>query len=145
MLVLDSSIMNIAIPSAKTDLGISDANQQWVITAYTLAFGSLLLLGGRVGDYMGRKKIFIIGLLGFAGASAIGGLAANQGMLYGSRALQGVFGALLAPAALAIISETFTVPAERAKAFGVFGAISGGGAAIGLIVGGTLTEFFSWR
>jgi EmrB/QacA subfamily drug resistance transporter len=145
MLVLDSSIMNIAIPSAKTDLGISDANQQWVITAYTLAFGSLLLLGGRIGDYVGRKKIFIIGLLGFAGASAIGGIAANQGMLYGSRALQGVFGALLAPAALAIISETFKVPAERAKAFGVFGAISGGGAAIGLIVGGTLTEFFSWR
>ncbi|MEN9687340.1 MAG: hypothetical protein RL381_352 [Actinomycetota bacterium] len=145
MLVLDSSIMNIAIPSAKVDLGISDANQQWVITAYTLAFGSLLLLGGRIGDYVGRKRIFIIGLIGFASASAIGGIAANQGMLYGSRALQGVFGALLAPAALALISETFTVPAERAKAFGVMGAISGGGAAIGLIVGGTLTEFFSWR
>ncbi len=145
MLVLDSSIMNIAIPSAKVDLHISNANQQWVITAYTLAFGSLLLLGGRIGDYMGRKKIFIIGLIGFASASALGGFAINQGMLYGSRALQGVFGALLAPAALAIISETFTVPAERAKAFGVFGAISGGGAAIGLIVGGTLTEFFSWR
>ena len=145
MLVLDSSIMNIAIPSAKLDLGISNANQQWVITAYTLAFGSLLLLGGRIGDYVGRKKVFIIGLIGFASASALGGIAANQGMLYGSRALQGVFGALLAPAALAIISETFTVPAERAKAFGVFGAISGGGAAIGLIVGGTLTEFFSWR
>ncbi len=145
MLVLDSSIMNIAIPSAKTELGISDANQQWVITAYTLAFGSLLLLGGRIGDYVGRKKIFIIGLLGFAGASAIGGVAANQGMLYGSRALPGVFGALLAPAALAIIAETFKVPSERAKAFGVFGAISGGGAAIGLILGGTLTEYFSWR
>ena len=137
--------MNIAIPSAKAELGISDANQQWVITAYTLAFGSLLLLGGRIGDYVGRKRIFIIGLIGFAAASAIGGVAANEGMLYSSRALQGVFGALLAPAALAIISETFTVPAERAKAFGVFGAISGGGAAIGLIVGGTLTEFFSWR
>ena len=145
MLVLDGSIMNIAIPSAKAELGISDANQQWVITAYTLAFGSLLLLGGRIGDYVGRKKIFIVGLIGFAAASALGGIAANEGMLYSSRALQGVFGALLAPAALAIISETFTVPAERAKAFGVFGAISGGGAAIGLIVGGTLTEFFSWR
>ena len=145
MLVLDSSIMNIAIPRAKVDLGISDANQQWVITAYTLAFGSLLLLGGRIGDYVGRKKIFIIGLLGFASASALGGIAANQGMLYSSRALQGVFGALLAPAALAIISETFTVPAARAKAFGVFGAISGGGAAIGLIVGGTLTQYASWR
>lgn len=145
MLVLDSSIMNIAIPSAKIDLGISDANQQWVITAYTLAFGSLLLLGGRIGDYMGRKKIFLIGLIGFAAASALGGIASTQGLLFASRALQGVFGALLAPAALAIISVTFTVPAERAKAFGVIGAISGGGAAIGLILGGTLTELFSWR
>jgi EmrB/QacA subfamily drug resistance transporter len=145
MIVLDSSIMNIAIPSAKVDLGISDANQQWVITAYTLAFGSLLLLGGRIGDYMGRKKIFLIGLIGFAAASALGGIATTQGMLFGARALQGVFGALLAPAALAIISVTFTVPSERAKAFGVIGAISGGGAAIGLILGGTLTEFFSWR
>ena len=145
MLVLDSSIMNIAIPTAKIDLHISNANQQWVITAYTLAFGSLLLLGGRIGDYMGRKKIFLVGLIGFAASSALGGFAINQGMLYGSRALQGVFGALLAPAALALISETFTVPSERAKAFGVMGAISGGGAAIGLIVGGTLTEFASWR
>ncbi len=145
MIVLDSSIMNIAIPSAKVELGISDANQQWVITAYTLAFGSLLLLGGRIGDFMGRKKIFIIGLIGFAAASALGGIASNQGLLFASRALQGVFGALLAPAALAIISVTFTVPKERAKAFGVIGAISGGGAAIGLILGGTLTEYFSWR
>ncbi|MSW73859.1 MAG: DHA2 family efflux MFS transporter permease subunit [Actinobacteria bacterium] len=145
MVVLDSSIVNIAIPSAKIDLGISDANQQWVITAYTLAFGSLLLLGGRVGDFMGRKRILIIGLLGFAGASALGGIASTQSLLFASRALQGVFGALLAPAALAIISVTFTVPKERAKAFGVIGAISGGGAAIGLILGGTLTEYFSWR
>jgi EmrB/QacA subfamily drug resistance transporter len=145
MIVLDSSIMNIAIPSAKLDLGISDANQQWVITAYTLAFGSLLLLGGRIGDYMGRKRIFLVGLVGFAAASALGGVAANQGMLFGSRALQGVFAALLAPASLAIISVTFTVPKERAKAFGVIGALSGGGAAIGLILGGTLTEYTSWR
>ena len=145
MIVLDSSIMNIAIPSAKVDLGITDANQQWVITAYTLAFGSLLLLGGRIGDYMGRKKIFLIGLVGFAAASALGGIASTQGLLFASRALQGVFAALLAPAALAIISVTFTVPTERAKAFGVIGAISGGGAAIGLILGGTLTEYASWR
>ena len=145
MIVLDSSIMNIAIPSAKVDLGISDANQQWVITAYTLAFGSLLLLGGRIGDYMGRKKIFLVGLVGFAAASALGGIASTEGILYASRALQGVFAALLAPAALAIISVTFTVPKERAKAFGVIGAISGGGAAIGLILGGALTEYFSWR
>jgi EmrB/QacA subfamily drug resistance transporter len=145
MIVLDSSIMNIAIPSAKVDLGISDANQQWVITAYTLAFGSLLLLGGRIGDYMGRKKIFLVGLTGFAAASALGGIASTQGLLFASRALQGVFAALLAPAALAIISVTFSVPSERAKAFGVIGAISGGGAAIGLILGGTLTEYASWR
>lgn len=145
MIVLDSSIMNIAIPSAKIDLGISDANQQWVITAYTLAFGSLLLLGGRIGDYMGRKKIFLVGLIGFAAASALGGIASTQGLLFASRALQGVFAALLAPTALAIISVTFTVPQERAKAFGVIGAISGGGAAIGLIMGGTLTEYASWR
>ena len=145
MIVLDSSIMNIAIPSAKLDLGISDANQQWVITAYTLAFGSLLLLGGRIGDYIGRKRVFLIGLIGFAAASALGGVAANQGLLFGARALQGVFAALLAPASLAIISVTFTVPKERAKAFGVIGALSGGGAAIGLILGGTLTEYTSWR
>jgi EmrB/QacA subfamily drug resistance transporter len=145
MVVLDSSIVNIAIPSAKADLGITDANQQWVITAYTLAFGSLLLIGGRIGDFMGRKKIFLIGLAGFAAVSALGGIAANQEQLFAARALQGVFAALLAPAALAIISVTFTVPAERAKAFGVVGAISGGGAAIGLILGGALTQYFSWR
>jgi EmrB/QacA subfamily drug resistance transporter len=145
MVVLDASIVNIAIPTAKKDLGISDVDQQWVVTAYTLAFGALLLLGGRVGDYIGRKKALIIGLLGFAAASALGGIAATQSMLFGARALQGVFGALLAPAALALISEIFTDPTERAKAFGVMGAISGGGAAIGLILGGTLTEYFSWR
>ena len=145
MIVLDSSIMNIALPQAKRDLGISDANQQWVITAYTLAFGSLLLLGGRIGDFMGRKKVLIFGLLGFAAASALGGIASSQSLLFAARALQGVFGAVLAPAALAIISVTFHEPKERAKAFGVIGAISAGGAAIGLILGGTLTEFFSWR
>lgn len=145
MVILDASIVNIAIPSAKKALDISDANQQWVVTAYTLAFGSLLLVGGRIGDFVGRKKVFIIGLLGFAGASAIGGIAQNQGELFAARALQGVFGALLAPAVLSILSVTFLDPKERAKAFGVIGAISGGGAAIGLILGGTLTEYFSWR
>ena len=145
MVVLDASIVNIAIPKAMHDLGISRTNSQWVVTAYTLAFGSLLLLGGRVADFVGRKKAFIIGLIGFAGASALGGFAANQGMLFGARALQGVFGALLAPAALSIINVTFTVPKERAKAFGVYGAIAGGGAAIGLILGGVLTQYVSWR
>ena len=145
MVVLDGSIVNIAIPSAKADLGITDANQQWIVTAYTLAFGSLLLLGGRIADFIGRKKAFIIGLLGFAGASALGGLASTQDLLFAARALQGVFGALLAPAALSIVSVTFTEPKERAKAFAVYGGISGGGAAIGLILGGVLTEYFSWR
>lgn len=145
MVVLDSSIVNIAIPSAKIDLGITDANQSWVVTSYTLAFGSLLLLGGRIADFIGRKKSFIIGLLGFAGASALGGLAQSQEILFASRALQGAFGALLTPAALSLINVTFTIPKERARAFGVYGAISGGGAAIGLILGGALTEFASWR
>lgn len=145
MVILDSSIVNIAIPSAKIDLGITDANQQWVITSYTLAFGGLLLLGGRIADYVGRKRSFIIGLLGFAGASALGGIASSQGLLFASRGLQGAFGALLTPAALSLLNVTFTIPKERAKAFGVYGAISGGGAAIGLILGGVLTEYANWR
>jgi len=145
MVVLDASIVNIALPSAQTDLGISDANRQWVITAYTLAFGGLLLLGGRIADFVGRKRIFIVGLLGFALASALGGAAQNGPMLYPARALQGGFAALLAPAALSLITITFTEPKERARAFGVYGAIAGGGAAIGLILGGVLTEYTSWR
>jgi EmrB/QacA subfamily drug resistance transporter len=145
MIVLDASIVNLAIPSAQADLGITPENVQWVVTAYTLAFGGFLLLGGRIADYVGRKRVFIIGLLGFAGASLLGGLAMNAGLLFGARALQGVFAALLAPAALALITVTFHEPKERAKAFGVFGAISGGGAAIGLLLGGVLTEYLSWR
>jgi EmrB/QacA subfamily drug resistance transporter len=145
MIVLDASIVNIALPSAQSDLGISNADRQWVVTAYTLAFGALLLLGGRIADYTGRKRTFVIGLLGFAGASAIGGLAPNQELLFAARALQGAFAALMAPAALSLVTVTFTEPKERAKAFGVFGALAGGGAAIGLIVGGVLTEYASWR
>ena len=145
MVVLDASIVNLALPSAKRALHISNANQQWVITAYTLAFGGLLLLGGRIADYVGRKKIFIIGLIGFAAASALGGLSPTAGWLFGARALQGAFGALLAPAALSLITVNFVIPKERAKAFGVFGAIAGGGAAIGLLLGGVLTQYFSWR
>ena len=129
MVVLDSSIVNLALPSAKASLGITDANQQWVITAYTLTFGGLLLLGGRIADYVGRKRAFMIGLIGFAAASAIGGLAPNQGFLFAARGLQGAFAALLAPAALSLLTVTFHDPKERAKAFGVYGAISGGGAA----------------
>lgn len=145
MVVLDVSIVNIAIPEAGADLGISTADIQWVVTAYTLAFGGLLLLGGRIADFMGRKRTFVVGLLGFAGASALGGLAPSQELLFAARALQGGFAALLAPAALSLLAVTFTEPRERARAFGVFGAISGGGAAIGLILGGVLTEYASWR
>jgi EmrB/QacA subfamily drug resistance transporter len=145
MVVLDASIVTIALPSAQQALGISDANRQWVVTAYTLAFGGLLLLGGRIADYTGRKRVFIIGLIGFAAASGLGGAAQNGGELYAARALQGLFAALLAPAALSLISITFTDPKERSTAFGVYGGISGGGAAIGLIVGGLLTEYASWR
>ena len=145
MIVLDASIINLALPKAQVALHISNANRQWVVTAYSLAFGSLLLLGGRIADYVGRKKVFIIGLIGFAGASALGGFATNQGLLFTARGLQGAFAALLAPSALALINVTFTVPKERARAFGVYGAISGGGAAIGLIAGGALTEFANWR
>lgn len=145
MVVLDATIVNIALPSAQKALGITDANRQWVITAYALAFGGLLLFGGRVADLWGRKRTFIIGLIGFAAASALGGAAVNQGMLLGARALQGVFGALLAPAALSLLAVTFTEARERAKAFGIFGAIAGGGGAVGLILGGLLTEYMNWR
>src|SRR4051812_43957238 len=145
MIILDASIVTTALPHAQRALGISDGNRQWVLTAYTLAFGGLLLLGGRVADYVGRKRAFLFGLAGFAAASALGGAAQNSTMLYSSRALQGMFAAVLAPAVLSLITTTFTEPKERAKAFGVYGAISGAGAAIGLIVGGALTEYASWR
>ncbi|MFG3140054.1 MFS transporter [Streptomyces sp. NPDC048211] len=145
MVVLDATIVNIALPHAQTDLGITDANKQWVITAYALAFGGLLLFGGRIADLWGRKRTFVVGLIGFALASALGGAAQNQGMLFGSRALQGVFGALLAPAALSLLAVMFTDAKERAKAFGIYGAIAGGGGAVGLILGGFLTQTLNWR
>jgi EmrB/QacA subfamily drug resistance transporter len=145
MVVLDATIVNIALPSAQKDLGFSDESRQWIVTAYALAFGSLLLLGGRIGDLFGRKWVFIAGLIGFAVASALGGTAQSFGLLVGARALQGVFGALLAPAALSLLTTTFTEPSERNKAFGVFGAIAGSGAAVGLLLGGILTEYLSWR
>ncbi|MFC4033702.1 MFS transporter [Streptomyces polygonati] len=145
MVVLDATVVNIALPSAQADLGISDGNRQWVVTAYTLTFGGLLLFGGRVSDLWGRKNTFIVGLLGFAAASALGGAAVNTAMLLGARALQGLFGALLAPAALSLIAVMFTDAKERAKAFGVYGAIAGAGAAVGLILGGVLTQYLNWR
>jgi EmrB/QacA subfamily drug resistance transporter len=145
MVVLDVTIVNIALPSAQRTLGFTTADRQWVVTAYALAFGSLLLFGGRLGDLIGRKITFLAGALGFAAASAVGGAATSFGMLVAARATQGAFGALLAPAALSILSTTFSDPKERGKAFGVYGAIVGAGGAIGLVLGGILTEYLSWR
>ncbi|WP_210593049.1 MFS transporter [Streptomyces sp. GESEQ-35] len=145
MVVLDSTIVNIALPSAQQDLGFSDGDRQWVVTAYALAFGSLLLLGGRIADLFGRKITFLAGLVGFAGASALGGAAGSFEVLIVARAAQGLFGALLAPAALSLLTTTFTDAKERAKAFGVYGAIAGAGGAIGLLLGGVLTEHLDWR
>jgi EmrB/QacA subfamily drug resistance transporter len=145
MVVLDVTIVNIALPSAQRDLGFSDDDRQWVITAYALAFGSLLLLGGRIADLFSRKWTFVVGLLGFAGASALGGAAQSFDLLVAARALQGAFGALLAPAALSLLATTFTDPAERGKAFGIYAGIAGAGGAIGLLLGGALTEVLDWR
>src|SRR5580704_4448826 len=145
MVVLDASVVIIALPSAQRSLHISTANRQWMLTAYTLSFAGFLLLGGRIADYWGRKRMFIISLIGFAAASALGGLAVNSAMLFGARALQGAFAAIMAPAALSLLTVAFTEPKERARAFGVYGGIAGGGAAIGLILGGALTQYASWR
>jgi EmrB/QacA subfamily drug resistance transporter len=145
MVVLDATVVNIALPEAQRDLGFDDASRQWVITGYALAFGSLLLLGGRLSDLFGRRNTFIVGLIGFSVASAVGGAATNFEMLVAARVGQGVFGALLAPAALSLLTVTFTEPSERAKAFGIFGAVAGTGGAIGLLLGGALTEWASWR
>jgi EmrB/QacA subfamily drug resistance transporter len=145
MVVLDATIVNIALPSAQHSLGFSGDSRQWVITAYALSFGSLLLLGGRFGDFFGRKRALMIGLGGFAVASAIGGTAQSFEVLVAARALQGAFAALLAPAALSLLTTTFTNPVERGRAFGIYGAIAGAGAAIGLLLGGVLTEFLDWR
>jgi EmrB/QacA subfamily drug resistance transporter len=145
MVVLDATVVNIALPTAQRALRFSDNDRQWIVTAYALSFGSLLLLGGRIADLIGRKRTFLIGLAGFAAASAMGGAAVNFGMLVSARAVQGAFGALLAPAGLALLTTTFTESRERARAFGIYGAIAGAGAAIGLLLGGVLTEFASWR
>jgi EmrB/QacA subfamily drug resistance transporter len=145
MVVLDATVVNIALPSAQSALGFSDGARQWIVTAYALAFGSLLLLGGRIADVVGRKWVLLTGLAGFALASAVGGAAVNVGMLITARAVQGLFAALLAPAILSLLTTTFTDPKERGKAFGVFGAIAGAGASIGLLLGGVLTEYLDWR
>jgi EmrB/QacA subfamily drug resistance transporter len=145
MVVLDSTIMIIALPSAQKSLGFSNADRQWVVTAYTLGFGGLLLLGGRISDLIGPKRTLIIGVVGFAAASAIGGAAQSTAMLIGARGLQGCFGALLAPSVLSLLATTFTDPRERGRAFGIYVAIAVGGAAFGLILGGFLTQYVDWR
>ncbi|MEO9138876.1 MAG: MFS transporter [Jatrophihabitans sp.] len=145
MVVLDATVVNIALPSAQAALGFDDSQRQWIVTAYALAFGSLLLLGGRVGDLIGRKRIFMIGLVAFAAASALGGAAPSFSVLVAARAIQGVAGAMLAPAALSTLVTTFSDPRERGKAFGVFGTVAVGGGAVGLILGGVLTQYLSWR
>src|SRR5205809_2110773 len=144
MVILDATIVNVALPSIQKDLNLSEGNLQWIVNAYTLVFGGFLLLGGRAGDLLGRKRIFLIGLVVFTTASLLDGLATSEGMLIGARALQGLGAALISPAALSIISTTFAEGAERAKALGVWAAIAIGGSAVGLILGGVLTQFFSW-
>src|ERR1700727_2457933 len=145
MVVLEPTVVNIALPSAQHALGFSNNDRQWVVTCYALAFGSLLLLGGRIGDMFSRQRVLITGLAGFAVASAIGGAAVSFPMLVTARTLQGAFGALLAPAALGTLTSTFSDPRERGRAFGVFGSVAGGGGAVGLILGGVLTQYVSWR
>ena len=145
MVILDNTIVNIALPTAQHDLGFSNADRQWIVTAYALAFGSLLLLGGRIGDIFGRKRTLLVGLIGFAVASAIGGASVNFIMLVSARTVQGAFGALLAPSVLALLTTTFSNGAERAKAFAIYGAIAGAGGALGLLLGGILTSYASWR
>ncbi|MGW4033171.1 MFS transporter [Streptomyces sp. NPDC004838] len=145
LVVLDGTIVNIALPSAQADLGMSDGSRHWVVTAYLLAFGGLLLIGGRLSGALGHRRAFAAGLIGFAAASALGGAAVNSGMLFGARALQGAFAALLAPAGLSLLTLTFTRERERGRAFGVFAAVGAAGSAVGLIAGGVLTEYADWR
>jgi EmrB/QacA subfamily drug resistance transporter len=145
MVVLDATIVNIALPHAQAALHFSNVDRQWIVTGYSLAFGSLLLLGGRIADLFGRKRVFLIGIIGFAAASAFGGAAQNFGMLLTARVVQGAFGALLAPATLSLLTTTFRDPTERTKATGIYGAVAGGGASVGLLLGGVLTEYLDWR
>src|SRR5690349_15606036 len=144
MVILDATIVNVALPSIQKDLGPSEANLQWIVNAYALVFGGFLLLGGRAGDLLGRKRLFLIGLVIFTAASLVDGLASSEGMLIGARALQGLGAALVSPAALSIISTTFAEGAERARALAVWAAIAIGGSAVGLILGGALTQYVAW-
>jgi EmrB/QacA subfamily drug resistance transporter len=144
MVILDATIVNVALPSIQRDLNLSEGSLQWIVNAYTLVFGGFLLLGGRAGDLLGRKRLFLIGLVIFTGASLLDGLANSEGVLIGARSLQGLGAALISPAALSIIATTFKEGSERAKALGVWAAIAIGGSAVGLVLGGVLTQYFSW-
>jgi EmrB/QacA subfamily drug resistance transporter len=145
MVVLDATIVNVALPAIKTDLHISDANLQWIVNAYTLLFGGFLLLGGRAADLFGRRNLFIAGVTVFSTASLVNGLASSEEMLIGARAAQGLGAALMSPAALAVITTTFAEGAERTKALSIWAAIASGGSAVGLLLGGILTEALSWE
>ena len=145
MVVLDATVVNVALPSIQHGLDFSAANLQWVVNAYTLIFGGFLLLGGRAADLAGRKRLFVAGVVLFSAASLLNGIAQSSGMLIVGRGLQGLGGALVSPAALAIITTTFTERAERTKALGIWSAIAAGGGAFGLLMGGVLTDIASWR
>ncbi|WP_239396344.1 MFS transporter [Frankia sp. CiP3] len=145
MITLDSTIVSVAMPSAQHSVDLSNAGRQWVLTAYTLSFGSLLLLGGRIGDLIGRKRAMLIGVLGFALSSALGGAAVNATMLILARALQGTFAALIAPSTLSLVAVTFQDARERTKALSIYTATMMTGAALGLVLGGVLTTYLGWR
>jgi EmrB/QacA subfamily drug resistance transporter len=145
MVVLDATIVNVALPSIQSDLHVSDANLQWIVNAYTLLFGGFLLLGGRAADLFGRRNLFVAGVTLFSVASLVNGLASTEGMLIGARAAQGLGGALMSPAALAVITTTFAEGSERTKALSIWAAIASGGSAVGLLLGGILTEALSWE
>jgi len=145
MVVLDASVVNIALPSVQRGLHFSAANLQWVVNSYTLIFGGFLLLGGRLADLLGRKRLFVAGVILFTGASLLNGVAQSSGMLIFGRGMQGLGGALVSPAALSIVTTTFTDGSDRTKALGVWSAIAAGGAAVGLLMGGVLTDLASWR
>src|ERR1700724_3195273 len=144
MVVLDASIVNVALPSIKAALHFSQADLPWIVNAYTLTFGGFLLLGGRAADLLGRRRVFMAGLALFSVASLLGGLAQSEGWLIVARGVQGLGAAILSPAALSIVTTTFTEGAERNKALGIWGALAGGGGAAGVLLGGVLTSGIGW-
>src|SRR5438552_14584262 len=145
MTILDVAIVNVAIPSIQRDLHIAESTVQWVVTAYAITFGGFLLLGGRMADLLGRRRIFVVGLVLFTIASLLCGLASSAGVLISARALQGIGAAIISPAALSIVTTTVSEGAERHKALGIWGALGGSGAAVGVLLGGVLTKYLGWE